>query len=242
MNPPNLHQRRYTFLCALRYGPIPFWQDLNQAWRTDDPDRLEYCIARWGIVDEWFISDAIVPTIQQWDKDPDLQNACLDPGYRWFFYAHPGDEVLPFEPAGTAGLPHFSGPLNDSDVMRLGSFEDQQKLHELAEFEGGPYSEMLKRFFKRIESEFPQVRRRGAHHKDWVEHKRYMRALAWNKESPQHLLLHAEWTALMWAGITPMEIAKRWRKPRLSKMNGQPEKRVSMAVRRFADSIGLTII
>lgn len=273
--PPNLHQRRYTFLMALRYGPIPFWQSLNAVWMSGNSDRLKLWLGEWGIIDRWLITDAIIPTLGEWERElqlwlapwkaermdssdgaalqrdwnqnPDLSNARLDPEYRWFYYnggeafegGPIGDEIRPFAPAGAAGLPRCSTPLNDADIMLRGSADQQQQLRAVARFEGGSFDQMLPRFFLRIESELPGVRRRGAHHKEWVDHKRYMRSLA---EANQNMVRHAEWTALVWARMaTPKEIARRWQNPRLRRW-GQPEKLVSMAVRRFADSIELTLV
>ena len=99
-------------------------------------------------------------------------------------------------------------------------------------------NDMLPRFFERIERDYHEVRRRGSHHAAWVEHKRYLRALA---ETNRNLVLHAEWTALVWVDVPTSEIARRWRHPRLPRW-GQPDKLVAMAVRRFADSIGLTLV
>jgi len=239
----NLHQRRYTFLCALRYGSIPFWQSLNEdVWKSrgvERLDRLPVWLAHWGIVNDWLVDDAIIPTLKEWDKDPSLGNARLEPGYRWFFYRPPGDGISPFLLAdGTAALPRVCGPLNADDVMRRGSAEQRQQVREVVRFEGGSLNDMLPRFFERIERDYHEVRRRGSHHAAWVEHKRYLRALA---ETNRNLVLHAEWTALVWVDVPTSEIARRWRHPRLPRW-GQPDKLVSMAVRRFADSIGLTLV
>jgi hypothetical protein len=275
INTPNLHQRRYLFLCALRYGPVPFWQSLHQeVWRTRDPsrkrvldsDRFQFWLNKWGIVDRWFIEDAIIPTLEEWERElrffaanrgsciptveecaqnPNLGNARLDPRYRWFYYAHPADDVPPFAPAGAAGMPRCLGPLNADDVALRGNDDQRERIRETVTYEdGGPFNEMLPRFFQRIESDFPEVRRRGVHYKEFVDYKRYLRALA---RANQNIVRDAEWAAVIWAGrATPMEIARAcarpeappvWRLPRY----GNRDKLVSMAVRRFANSIGLTL-
>jgi hypothetical protein len=277
METPNLHHRRYTFLKALRYGPVPFWQSLHEVWQTRNPDRQQIFdaerfriwLASWRITDRWFIDDAIIPTlnewerelsfwlanrgdaphtIEEWEQNPDLGNARLDPQYRWFYYAGGGDKVPPFEPAGSEGLPRGVGPINADDVVLRGTNEQRLRVAASVKIEGEPVKGWLSRYFNRVQSSFPGVRRRGPHHDAWVRHKCYLRKLA---EPNPNLVRDAEWTALLWSRrFTPTDIARAWRHPPNGQLPrqypelrkwGQPDKMVLMAARRFAASIDLTM-
>ncbi|MCU1327487.1 MAG: hypothetical protein JWN34_2857 [Bryobacterales bacterium] len=207
-------------MLALRTQAPQFWQSLNEMWRARDPAALDPWATAHGVVDLWF-QQVIADTVTAWEHDPEGPNAQLASNHPWY-YLHLETDHPNFEPKLTK--PYLTYEYDHPEIPREAIFKCS----------GETASEILKAC--RVETpEDLEVRLTAEFKAQLKEYVRKVRAMITHRNSPERYK-HAQWTARVFTGSTPADIAKG-----LYEGYEEPEKAVAVAVRRFARSIGLTM-
>ena len=220
---------RYMFLEARRYDVPKFWYVIHQFWEAKEPAQLERWMTRNGVVDEWF-KGAIWDTLEFWCRNPDSPSTRLEEGYRWFCYREvdqPQFSVPLFSPVFSHPfLKKTAEPAESPEADRFGMVMSTP----MAEWPAHRSKlEMVDEFEARVKAEFAAQLR---------EYTGYLRRITATDQPEQQK--HAEWTAFAFCGISYMRIASTWPGLRYSR-GEQPDKTVAVAVKRFAERIGLTM-
>lgn len=236
---------RCTFLLALRIGMPLFWETLHSGvWKAGrTPEALAWWLGQWCVVDEW-LTAVVFDTLDYWDWEPESPDATLNPAYKWFLYRpmiqakHKPFQFVLENPQPTRGALPF--PVRDiaqllpaNLVQHPNTPDNRQNELKVALATWESEGESLEEFETRATRAFNDQLR--AYISDFHRQLTFERDLETMK--------HAIWTAARFCGAGYMHIAETW--PGLirgiSKDPEQPDKTVNVAVRRFAERIGLTL-
>ena len=226
---------RLMFLWALRIAFPTFWGTLNrQVWKVQTLEAFSWWASRWNVVDEWLIQVAR-DTIEYWGANPTSPDALLRDDYRWYLY-RPGIER---EQPSFHLVVENPRPL----ILQAGPFP-LRKMAQLVppKWTERPSSDQCElqaalnaTRFESME-EF-KTRMRCAFEEQLREYqKTFDKNLNFDKDPAT--ARDAGWTAARFCGAGYMQIARIW--PGLDQPY-RPDKTVNVAVRRFADRIGLTL-
>jgi len=229
---------RLLFLLALRVEIPHFWATLSQTWQAGTPEALLWWSGKWSVVDEWLL-EVVRDTLEYWTSDPNSPDARLDTGYKWFLYRAPYmQEQRPFQFVLQDPRPLQRGPISSGLDPRLAQVlpvgkrmtEAQRELQAVLD---ASECEPIEDFKSRARNTFErQLREYG---------EQFERRLSFDREPES--MKHSIWTAHRFVGAGYMQIAEKW--PGLnrgiSKDPEQPDKTVNVAVKRFAERIGLTL-
>lgn len=222
---------RTMFLMVLRQRWPSFWKSLNNVWRSRDYKSIQPWLISHSVRDEWLV-DVIEQTLNAWERDPDGPNARLEPENLWFFYFEDESEAYDFVPRFTDPSPRYGAKggqcytgknvavaLHQVDPKKLEPIRSEIRVETLKEFElrmKREFNEQLRDYIRQLKAD------------DYIDQR-------------SELLKHAEWTVLVMSGMSPVKIAQNWLGFRNDTNIEFPEKTVRLAVKRFAESIGLTL-
>lgn len=240
IRPPDT-KARFIFLLALRVGKPVFWETLHAGvWKAGTPEALIWWAAQWNVVDDWFL-DVVRDTLEYWESEPESPDAALNPAYKWFLYRPVMQgEPKPFQLVLENPMPimgELAIPLKDWGQLLPASFVHPSVPNarhvEVAAALESLHKESLQEFMDRVTHAFEEQLRE--YEKDFNRRFTF--------ETDPETAKHATWAAARFCGAGYMQIAERW--PGLlrgiRKDPEQPDKTVNMAVRRFAERIGLTL-
>jgi hypothetical protein len=201
---------RWAFLEALQLEGKKFWAELRDLEQQGDPGEIVKWMTRTGVTDEWLI-EIIWETVRFWHDHPESPRARLEIGHHWFCY--------PLLEGARVQIPVFA-PMFRMPILGTESM--------LSWPDGATGTiETSDHFASRMRSEFES---------QLQEYLRYYRSIT--GEDRTGLRQHAQWTALVFTGLSYMRIANRFTHLRTS---NQPDATVKVAVRNFSEWIGLTL-
>jgi hypothetical protein len=232
------------FLLALRVSMPFFWETL---WKARTPEAVIWWTGQWNVVDEWLLA-VVSDTLEYWESDPGSPDAALNPAYKWFLYRPLiQQDQKPFQlvlenPRPIRGELQF--PTREVSQLLPANFVQHPSAGETTPAQRALQNGLAAALtIQQVESvaEFKIRVLRTCEEQLREYEKDFHRALTFDRDP--ETAKHAAWTAARFCGAGYMHIAERW--PGLlrglSKDPEQPDKTVNMAVRRFAERIGLTL-
>jgi hypothetical protein len=220
---------RYMFLQALRAIVPDFWLGLHGLWVEEkNATVINWWIERAGVVDPW-LAEVVWDTINHWNQHPESHGTRLEPDQRWWHWK----QIV--EAAAVSEIPVFCPQLQHPFLIQA---PDADPREAMAVIQGRStltgaarnQAESIDEFERRMMEQFQCELRK---YTKWLR--------TFYCADRTEMLKHSEWTVLVvFRQVRYVDIANRWPGLRHSNIE-QPEKAVAMAVKRFAETIGLTL-
>jgi hypothetical protein len=216
---------RSALVLSLRRRYPRFWKSLNELWRGRDISAFDAWCSKTGVVDSW-LREVCLSTLAAWEADPNGPNAQLTEGYPWYSTADFGtpalvdfspsfDDPYPKYSSSFGAAPELAARLHSTSGSNVRAIIEAMKIETVEDFE------------KRMRSQFEKQLR---------AYSKLVRA-SFNYESRPQAHLHAEWTALVFGGVSVGVISQ----DETTSAYSPDEETVRKAVSRFASRIGLTL-